>query len=215
MKTRIQILSLALALAVMARAETQDVLTLKDGRLLKGQVVEETDDKIFVLIKGVKRSYSRSFVTKVAYGSGPAGAVAAPASVAAPEEAPPSEALPAVKPSGNLTTDLALRYRVPESEVIWVRRQGITDTDLPLLFLVAATAGVVPGAVVSLRLAGNSWGEIESHYGMEPSGIYFSPGPWVAFPFYHLGYYHGWGGWRGWGHGYPRGYYRGSHHYHH
>jgi len=186
------------ASAPAAAPSSQDVVTLKDGRVLKGQVVEENDTKVWIEIKGVKRSYSRSFIASIEYGSGAdQGAEAAPPSSGG--TAPSASAtVPSTKPQGSMTADLAAHYSVPESEVVWVQRQGIADADLPMIFFIAATAGVVPGPVVRLRLAGWDWSDIEDHYGLEPSGIYFVAGPWFAYPFYR-GHYYGWGGHAGWG----------------
>jgi hypothetical protein len=208
MRTAAWILGLGLVLGLGSgalfaeEALTQDVITLKDGRVLKGQVVDESDTKVIIEIKGVKRSYSRSFIAGIDYADASAqGASAPPAPSAGTAPSAPSAppvAVPQGKPQGSMVTDLAAHYSVPVSEVTWVQRQGIMDADLPMVFFIAATAGIVPGPVVRLRLAGWSWSDIEGHYGLEPDGIYFVAGPWFSYPFYR-GHYYGWGGWHGGG----------------
>jgi hypothetical protein len=206
MRTAAWIVGLGLVLGLQGgvlRAEapaSQDTVTLKDGRVLKGQVVEENDSKIWIEIKGVKRSYSRSFVASVDYGNGAEAAASLPEPPADPKGGSTVPSAPAGKAQGSMTADLAAHYSVPESEVVWVQRQGIMDADLPMIFFIAATAGVVPGPVVRLRLAGWDWADIEANYGLEPSGIYFVAGPWFAYPFYR-GHYYGWGRHGGWGGG--------------
>lgn len=182
-----------------------DTVSLKDGRVLHGTVLEESKDNIVVMVDGVKRSFGRSFVTKVSYGngSGAGSAMASGPAEAAPGgayPAPPAGTIPSDPPKGNLVADVSTRYKVPPSDVVWVRQQGIPDADVPLVFLIAATAEVVPRAVVRLRMEGWSWADIEAHYGMRSDYIYYEPGPWVAYPYYYpavvgLGW---WGGW-GWG----------------
>ena len=67
-----------------------------------------------------------------------------------------------------LTADLAARYQVPEHSVIWVRDQGISDRDLPVVLQVASEAQVPLRAVVELRLQGWSWRDIKVHFGLAP-----------------------------------------------
>lgn len=67
-----------------------------------------------------------------------------------------------------LTADLAARFRVPEHSVIWVRDQGISDRDLPVVLEVASEAQVPLRAVVGLRLQGWSWRDIRAHFGLVP-----------------------------------------------
>ena len=189
-------------------APGDDVVALKDGRVLQGQVVEEGKDNIVILVNGVKRSYGRSFISKISYGSGPAALASAAAGPA--EGANIAYSVPAPR-AGGLAGEISARYQVPVSDVLWVRAQGIPDVDLPLVFLVAATARVVPRAVVKLRLKGWSWAQIETHYGMRSEYVRYEPGPWVAYPYYYypgVGWGWGWGwhggwGW-GWGHGWGR-----------
>lgn len=210
-------LALALAWGTLRAAVPQpddDTVTLKDGRVLHGQVVEESDDSVVVLVQGLQRKFGRSFIKKIVYGSGPAEASVtqqAPMAAGAVEDAPAPEAgtIPSAPPKGDLVADLSVRYRVPENDVIWVRRQGVSDADLPLVFMVAATAHVVPRAVVKLLRAGWSWDDIEEHYGMNAKYISYEPGPWAAYPDYYypggLGWWGGWGWGGAWGGGYGGG----------
>jgi len=217
-------LCLGLSAALMADG-ADDQITLKDGRVISGQVTEESQDTITMQVKGVSRRYKRDLVKKVAYGSGSAEAAAgAPAEAGQAEAAPAADADAAVAPVvaprpttpvGTLDDDICRRYQVPLTEVRWVRRQGISESDLPIVFFVAASAGITPGPVVSLRLGGWSWKEIERHYGLDPERVRFEPGPWVAYPFF-IGAGWGYGGWGyggGWGrggYGYRGGYGRGG-----
>src|SRR4030042_6054483 len=51
-------------------------------------------------------------------------------------------------------------YRVPEREVVVVRKRGIPDEELPVVFYLATRARVAPRAILDLRLRGLSWMEI-------------------------------------------------------
>jgi hypothetical protein len=75
---------------------------------------------------------------------------------------------PAPQAGDALTADLAARYQVPEHSVIWVRDQGISDRDLPVVLEVASEAQVPLRAVVGLRLQGWSWRDIKAHFGLAP-----------------------------------------------
>jgi len=63
----------------------------------------------------------------------------------------------------------------------------------------------VPGVVVRLRLSGWDWADIESHFGIDAARVYFVPGPWFPYPYYHLGWGWGWGDGWGWGGGWGGG----------
>lgn len=199
--------ALALGLLGSARpAQAQDQLVLNDGRVVSGQVVEESKDQVTLLSNGVSRRFHRDMIKKVEYGA-ESPAEAAPGQAGTPAEAPVAgqDSAPAkVQPMGNsLDMDLSRRYQVPLSEVQWVRHQGISESDLPLVFFVAANAQVLPKPVVDLRLQGWSWRDIEDHFGVDPERVYFVPGPWVPYPFYRGPLF--WGGW-GWGWGWHRGF---------
>ena len=72
-------------------------------------------------------------------------------------------------------------YKVPEKEVIVIREQKIPDDDLPVIFFIARHATVEPSVVVKLRLAGKSWMDITTHFGLSPAIYYVAfdndPGP--------------------------------------
>lgn len=199
--------SLCLGLGSLRAAGAQDKLVLKDGRVLRGQVVEEGKDSITLQVNGKERRFKRDLVAKLVYGSG-ADAAAVDDGGPPPSEGSAPSAVPvpaSVQPTNGLVADLSRRYQVPASEVLWVRRQGIADADLPIVFFVAASAAVTPGPVVRLRLNGLSWREIENHYGLHRARVYDEPSPWVPYPTWGVGLGWGWGwhgdgdgdGWRG------------------
>lgn len=181
----------------------QDTVTLKDGRVLTGLVVEENKDRLTLQVGGVNRVYDRGLIKSIRYGSGPAEAPQAATGDAAEGTVPAR----ITSQAATLDQDLADRYQVPLKEVAWVRHQGIPDADLPMVFFVASEAAVRPVEVVDLRLQGLSWREIEAHFGLDSRRIYYVESPWVPYPYY--GPYVGWGwGWRGawgWGGGWHHG----------
>jgi hypothetical protein len=63
-------------------------------------------------------------------------------------------------------------YRVPEREVVVVRKRGIPDEELPVVFLLAARARVAPGAIIDLRLGGMSWMDITLRHRLSPEIFY-------------------------------------------
>jgi hypothetical protein len=79
-----------------------------------------------------------------------------------------ADAAPVPQAGDALTADLAAHYQVPEHSVIWVRDQGISDKDLPVVLQVASEAQVPLRAVVGLRLQGWSWRDIRAHFGLAP-----------------------------------------------
>jgi hypothetical protein len=187
-----------------------DTVTLKDGRVLKGEIVEEQSSDVVLLMGGARRSFGRDFIAKIAYGDGAdAGAEQAPGPPdgggAVYQAGGPSSAIPAM-PKADLLTALSVRYRVPVGDVAWVRRQGVPDADLSLVFLVAATARVVPRRVVELYLEGWSWDRIEDYFQMQPDDVYYEEDAGVDDPYYYPGLY-GWDAWDGydWGLGYAGG----------
>ena len=155
-----------------------DQLTLKDGRVIQGQIVSESDSGVDILVSGTKQSFARSNIASVAY----AGADGTAAGAGTPDAG--SVAAPATTvPSGGAPMDsedaqLAARYQVPEKDVQWVRAQGIPGDEVENVFAVAADAQVTLRAVVDLRLKGWSWGAIREHYGLaESPAAYAEPGP--------------------------------------
>ncbi len=65
-------------------------------------------------------------------------------------------------------------YHVPEREVLVVRKRGIPDEEVPVVFLLAARARVAPGAIIDLRLGGMSWMDITLRHRLNPE-IYYVP----------------------------------------
>lgn len=53
--------------AVVPRPD-EDVVTLKDGRVLQGRILEEQTDAVVALAAGRKRTYSRDFMAKISLG---------------------------------------------------------------------------------------------------------------------------------------------------
>jgi hypothetical protein len=143
------------SLGGLAADQPLDVLKLKDGRVLQGEIVGETDSKVELMVDGTTRTFSRDFITNITYGGADEGAQ------------PEGTALRPGLHGDALSADLAARYRVPESSVLWARHQGISDSDLPEVFEVAAEAQVPIRPVVDLRLKGMSWREIRDRFGLE------------------------------------------------
>jgi hypothetical protein len=199
------LLSLGVLPAAAAADAGLDKVVMKDGRVISGLVVEETQDKVTLRVQGTERKFSRSLIKSISYGTGeasqPAKATEASALEAVPQAGAEEPAADAAEPAkaSTLQEDLAIRYNVPLSEVVWVRKQGIPESELAMVFFVAARARVVPGVVVQLRLSGWDWSDIESHFGIDASRIYYVPGPWYPYPYYHLGWGWGWGWGGGWG----------------
>jgi hypothetical protein len=168
-----------------ATLAAQDLVTLKNGQQVQGLVVDETQTQISVQTQDGVKQYSRAKVQKIQINADNSPS-SAPAAGSA-DDAEPSQAAPAIVPTPSakaqdLYQDLAQRYQVPVSEVLWVHRQGIVDADLPLVFFIAAKAEVTPGPVVRLRNSGLSWEEVEQHYGIEPKSVHFVAGPFVPIP---------------------------------
>jgi hypothetical protein len=215
MKKTAVVLSLILVLGAAGgslRADTapqpgDDTVILRDGRVLHGQVVEENKDTVVVMVGGLQRKFDRGFIKKIAYGSGPAEAGVAPggqyaaASDGDSTPPPPAGTVPPEPAQGDLAQAIAARYSVPVGDVIWVRKQGIPDSDLSMVFMVAAAAQVVPRVVVRLRLRGKSWGDIENHFGLNSNYIYDEPGLWGDYPYIYYDYPGFVGPWWGWGWG--------------
>ena len=63
-------------------------------------------------------------------------------------------------------------FRQPETQIIIVKKRGIAEEELPVLFFIAGRANVEPGVIADLRLRGMSWIEITLHYGLSPEIFY-------------------------------------------
>jgi hypothetical protein len=57
-------------------------------------------------------------------------------------------------------------YTVPEKEIVVVKKKGVPEDELPVVFYIAARADVTPEAVIALRLKGISWMDISVHFGL-------------------------------------------------
>ncbi len=191
---------LCAAVAQAGPAPVPAEVTLTDGRVIVGELVQEDRTHLTMVVGGVRRTFDRSLVVAVERGGPPAIGAAAVGPAAGP---PPAS-------DAGYIRGIAQRYRVPVADVLWVRSEGVADGDLPLLFLIAARARVTPRAVVRLRLRGWSWARLEAHYGVdrrrirvvpEPWGpyiIYVAPRPWwwgIGIGVGGFGFGLGWGGW--------------------
>ncbi|MGH7441493.1 MAG: hypothetical protein ACREKE_02340 [bacterium] len=178
------------SLGVLAADQALDMVTLKDGRVVQGEIVAEKTGQIQILVDGVARTYSRDFISRIRYGGD--------------DDASSANNSALVAPGGDaLTVNLAARYQVPESSVLWVRQQGITDEDLPRVMAVASAAEVSLRAVTDLRLQGWSWRSIRSHFGLvepEPEArvVVMEPDPIplffriLLFPLFFFGWHGFW-----------------------
>jgi len=62
-----------------------------------------------------------------------------------------------------------------------VKKRGMPDDDLPVVYFLARRAGVQPAVIIDLRLDGKSWMDISLHYGLTADVFYIDvkedPGP--------------------------------------
>jgi hypothetical protein len=72
-------------------------------------------------------------------------------------------------------------YHVPEKQIIIVRRQKLPEEEMPVVFFIAKRADVSPQVIIKMRLGGQSWWEISTHYGLRADAFYVpikhDPGP--------------------------------------
>lgn len=80
-------------------------------------------------------------------------------------------------------------YKAPEKEVLIVKKRGIPDDDLPVVFFLSKRAGVSPGVIIDLHLGGKSWMDITFHYGLT-AAIYYVEVKEVKGPPYGKAYGH-------------------------
>lgn len=80
-------------------------------------------------------------------------------------------------------------YKAPEKEVVLVRKRGIPDDDLPVVFFLSKRAGVSPGVIIDLHLGGKSWMDITFHYGLTAE-IYYVEVKEIKGPPYGKAYGH-------------------------
>ena len=70
-------------------------------------------------------------------------------------------------------------YRVPQSEVVIIRKRGIPADEIPVVLFIAKKARVEPKAIVDLRLQGNRWLDIALGHGLGPD-LFYVPTDGVA-----------------------------------
>lgn len=63
-------------------------------------------------------------------------------------------------------------YRVPEKELIIVKKKEIPDDELAVVFYLARRANVAPSIIIDLRLGGRTWMEITSHFDLTAEIFY-------------------------------------------
>lgn len=80
-------------------------------------------------------------------------------------------------------------YKAPEKEVLIVKKRGIPDDDLAVVFFLSKRAGVSPGVIIDLHLGGKSWMDITFHYGFTAE-IYYVEVKEVKGPPYGKAYGH-------------------------
>lgn len=72
-------------------------------------------------------------------------------------------------------------YQVEEKQIVVIRKQNISDEEMPVVFFLAKRAGVEPGVIVKLRISGKSWMEITADFGLTAEIFYVpvsrDPGP--------------------------------------
>lgn len=72
-------------------------------------------------------------------------------------------------------------FKVAAEQVEVVREEKIADEELPVVFFLAARAGVTPDVIIKLRHSGKSWMEITTDFGLNASIFYvpvtIDPGP--------------------------------------
>jgi len=65
-------------------------------------------------------------------------------------------------------------FKVAAEQVTTVRKERIADDELPVVFFLAARAGVAPDVIIKLRHSGKSWMEITTDFGLN-AGIFYVP----------------------------------------
>jgi hypothetical protein len=63
-------------------------------------------------------------------------------------------------------------YRVPQAEVVIIRRRGIPADQIPVVLFIAKRAHVEPKTIVDLRLQGSTWLGIALRHGLGPDLFY-------------------------------------------
>jgi len=72
-------------------------------------------------------------------------------------------------------------FKVPEKEVVVVKKRNVPDEELPVIFFLARHCSVAPEVVIKLRLGGKSFMDICLQYGLTADIFYVplqhAPGP--------------------------------------
>jgi len=63
-------------------------------------------------------------------------------------------------------------YRVPEKEVLKIKKRHIPDEEIPVVLFIAKKARVAPSTVIDLRLRGMSWMDITLRFGLNAEIFY-------------------------------------------
>ena len=64
-------------------------------------------------------------------------------------------------------------YRVPGRQVVTTKeRYRFRDEELPVIYFIAAQAGVNPNVIIDLRIKGMSWLDVTFHHGLTPEIFY-------------------------------------------
>lgn len=80
-------------------------------------------------------------------------------------------------------------YRVPERDVVFVKKRRIADEEIPVVFFIAKRAGVSVSTLIDLRIGGSTWMDISLRFGLGPD-IYYVPVKKVGGPPYGNAYGH-------------------------
>jgi hypothetical protein len=65
-------------------------------------------------------------------------------------------------------------FQVQYRDVVSARERKVPDEELPVVYFIAQHAGVAPGAIIKMRLSGESWMQISFNYGLD-AGYFHVP----------------------------------------
>jgi hypothetical protein len=182
-------------LACVGMLRADDTVVLNDGTTIKGQVLEESSDKVTMNDHGLTRTFDRSMVSRVDFNTD--------ASTSAPASAPSSDAsagntvpsasgdMNAAPPSGmgdtgggsvpslpdqqqqNYALSVSDYYSVPPEQVWGLESRGISYEELPVVYYLARRAMVEPSVVVEFRSEGMPWYRVAMRLGLGPDVFYW------------------------------------------
>jgi hypothetical protein len=78
-------------------------------------------------------------------------------------------------------------YKASDKSIAMVKKKGIPDDEMPVVFHLSAQAGVKPEALIAMRLTGKTWADITLHFGLGAS-IYYVPFRTIPGPPYGKAY---------------------------